>query len=87
VDICLSVNLLTRHSEGGYVMEVPKLPDPGSYEWERMVDFMREDLESGMKHTEIELEARKLLASQGRDFDAEFKKWKEKKKNDHRKGI
>lgn len=55
------------------------MPDPGSPEWESMVDFMRKDLESGMAYSKIEMKARKLMESQGRNFDEEFKKWKEKK--------
>jgi len=44
------------------------------------IEYMRADLESGMALTKIEMMARKLLKEQGRDFDAEFKKWKERQK-------
>ena len=41
-----------------------------------MIDFMRKDLENDMAYTNIKIAARKLLKAQGRDFDAEFKKWR-----------
>lgn len=57
------------------------MPEPGSREHEKMVDLMRADLECGMGYTKIEMAARKLLKKQGRNFDTEFKRWKEKKDN------
>lgn len=60
-------------------MDIPKLPEPGTQEWENMVDFMRKDLDSNMQYSKIEMAARKLLKEQGRDFDGEFAKWKEKR--------
>ena len=48
-------------------------------EFEDMVDFMRADLESGMQYTALEITVRKMLKLQGRDFNAEFEKWKEKR--------
>ena len=57
-------------------MNIPKLPDTDTQAWEDMVDFMRDDLESGMMRTRLILKTRELLKSQGRDFDAEFAKWK-----------
>jgi len=62
---------------------IPELPDPGSQEWEDMVDYMRKDLEGGMALTKIQIQARKILRTQGRNFDTEFLKWKETK-NDSR---
>ena len=55
------------------------ISESGTTEYERMIDFMREDLTSGMQHTKLEMATRKLLESQGRDFDEEFAKWKENK--------
>ena len=55
------------------------MPDPGTKEFEEMIDYMGADLNSGMQYTKIEMAARKLLKDQGRDFEAEFKKWKEEK--------
>lgn len=55
------------------------MPDAGTQEWEDMVDFMRADLESGMKYTALEITVRKMLKLQGRDFDTEFQKWKDKR--------
>jgi len=52
------------------------IPEPGSKEWEGMVDFMRADLDSGMQLTKIEMIARKFIKEDGRDFDEEFEKWK-----------
>lgn len=48
------------------------MPEPGSNEFEKMVDFMRADLESDMGYSKIEMAARKIFKEQGRDFDAEF---------------
>lgn len=55
------------------------MPDPGTKEFEDMIDFMRADLDSDMQYTALEITTRKMFKLQGRDFDAEFKKWKEKK--------
>jgi len=51
----------------------------GSPQYEKMIDFMRADLNSGMALSKIEVTARKLLAEQGRDFDAEFEKWRKER--------
>ena len=60
---------------------IPELPDTGTQAWEDMVDRMRDDLDSDMQRTKdaiaIEKVARGILKEQGRDFDAEFKKYKE----------
>lgn len=53
------------------------MPQPGSSEWESMIDFMRRDLGSGMQLTKIEMTARKILDDAGKDFNEEFDKWKE----------
>jgi hypothetical protein len=55
------------------------MPKPGTQEFEKMIDFMRKDLESNMGYTKIEMAARKMFKEQGRDFDLEFAKWKEKR--------
>ena len=52
------------------------MPEPGTKEFENMVDFMRADLESGMQYSALEITVRKMLKLQGRDFEKEFKKWK-----------
>lgn len=59
------------------------LPKPGSQEWEDMVDFMRADLDSGMKTTRLIISVQDLMKQQGRDFDEEFKKWKKEKSCHH----
>lgn len=45
------------------------MPEPGSKEWEEMADFMRADLESGMKYTKLEMVARDLVNSSLKCFD------------------
>jgi hypothetical protein len=52
---------------------------PGGPGWDEAVDFMRVDLESNMGLTRVETIARKILKEQGRDFNKEFEKWKQKK--------
>lgn len=53
----------------------------GSDEYERMIDFMRSDLESGMSYSKIEMAARKIIKDRGGNFDEEFEKWKKEKNN------
>jgi hypothetical protein len=48
-------------------------------DWESKVAFMRADLECGMGYTRIIETVRTRMKEDGKDFDAEFKKWKEKK--------
>jgi hypothetical protein len=48
----------------------------GSDAYEKMIDFMRKDLESGMGYTKLEMEARKIIEARGGNFDQEFAKWK-----------
>ena len=54
------------------------LPKPGSKKYDDAIKFMRADLASGMGYTKIEMAARKLIKEDGKDFDEEFAKWKEK---------
>ena len=49
------------------------LPKPGSEEYEKMIDFMRADLDSGMRYSKIITNVRKKFEEEGRDFDEEFK--------------
>jgi len=55
------------------------MPEPGSQEFENMIDFMRKDLESGMGYSKIIEAGRKIVEDRGEDFDEAFKKWKENK--------
>jgi hypothetical protein len=55
------------------------MPEPGTREWEDMVDFMRKDLESDMGYTKIIKAAKDSIEARGGDFDEEFKKWKKDK--------
>ncbi len=50
-------------------------------EYDSMIDFMRADLDSGMRLTKIEMMARKLIKEDGRDFDEEFAKWRKEKQH------
>lgn len=59
---------------------MPKsLIDLPSWDYERLIDFMRADLESGMQLSKerdtIVSIAKKMFKEEGRDFDAEFKQW------------
>lgn len=71
------------NSMGGDTMAIP---EPGTKEYENMVEFMRQDLASGGALTNIILTARKLIEADGKDFDKAFAKWVEKRKKD-RSGI
>jgi hypothetical protein len=52
------------------------LDELSTQEYERMVDFMREDLESDMAYSKIIATCKKMFEEEGRDFDAEFEQWK-----------
>lgn len=52
--------------------------EPGTREWEDVVDFMRRDLDSGMGYTKLIETTRKRMEEEGRDFDKEFAEWKKK---------
>lgn len=52
---------------------------PDKQNYDKVIDYMRADLDSGMAFTGLEMKVRKILATQGRDFDEEFRKWKERK--------
>jgi len=54
-------------------------PEPGSSDYEKMIDFMRADLETNMGYTKIEMAARKMMKKNGRDFDTEFAKYMKNK--------
>ena len=61
-------------------VELPSMPEPGTEAYERMVDFMRADLESGMGYSKVIETAKKIVEERGGDFYKEFEKWKEEKK-------
>lgn len=56
------------------------IPEFGTSEYENMIQFMREDLESGGAYTKLILAAKKAIEAQGKNFDQEFEKWMKKKK-------
>jgi hypothetical protein len=62
------------------------MPEPGTKEYEDMVEFMREDLANGFALTKIIMAARKAIEAAGKNFDEEFAKWLEKRKTE-RRGI
>lgn len=55
------------------------LPEPGTPEWETTVDNMRQDLESDFALPKMVQHVRDQFKKDGRNFDEEFKKWKENK--------
>ena len=59
------------------------IPTPGTTEYEKMVEFMRADLLDDMKYTKVVDKLVEMLKSQfveqGKDFDEEFEKWKNRK--------
>jgi hypothetical protein len=55
------------------------MPEPGTTEYEDMVKFMRADLECKMGYSKVEMIARKMLKEQGKDFDEQFDRWKNRK--------
>ena len=68
-------------------MPIPEMPEPGTKAYDDMVDYMRAEIESPDAYRKvneaartIETALRESLKMRGRDFDTEFKKWKEKNK-------
>lgn len=62
-----------------YLNEVIEaLPKPGDTDWENMIDFMRQDLENDMDYSKLIETAHKNIEADGKDFNTEFKKWKER---------
>jgi hypothetical protein len=62
------------------------MPEPGTQEYEDMIEFMRQDLASGGALTKIIMAARKAIEDAGKNFDEEFAKWLERRKTE-RRGI
>jgi hypothetical protein len=58
------------------ILPLKGMPEPGSNEFEDMINFMRADLECGMGYTRIIETVRKRMKEDGLDFDQEFAKWK-----------
>jgi hypothetical protein len=56
------------------------MPKPGTPEWEREVDIMRADLESDFALSKMVQRVRDRFKKEGRDFEKEFEKWKQNKK-------
>jgi len=53
---------------------------------EEDIEFMRADLESGFAYTKIIGIAKKMIEADGRNFEEEFEKWKQRNKNSKEKG-
>jgi len=62
------------------VIELPELPNPGTSEYEKMIDFMRADIAVGMGYSKIIAAAEKLFADRGLDLHEEFAKDQQSKK-------
>jgi hypothetical protein len=72
----ININQLLNHKGDLIMPEEKKIfgVEVGSDAYERMIDFMRKDLESGMGYTKIEMAARKIIEARGGNFDEEFAK-------------
>ena len=57
------------------------MPEPGTDKYEKMIDFMRADLESNMGYSKIIAAGKKIVEDRGEDFEEKFNEWKEKKNN------
>jgi hypothetical protein len=68
-----------RKTKKKKVEDVSFMPEPGSDAYEKMIDFMRADLANDMGYSKIIETARKNIEADGRDFNEEFKKWKDAK--------
>ena len=55
---------------------IPDLPTPGSSKWDDMVDFMRADLEADMGLSKIIDQGRKVVETDGRNFEDNFVAYK-----------
>lgn len=65
-----------KEMEGG---DIDPMPEPGTQEYEEMVDFMRKDIESGFAYSKIIDMARKLIEARGGNFEKEFELWKKER--------
>lgn len=58
------------------VIELPKLPEPGTQSWENMVDFIRADMANVDRYSKLIKAAKKSIEARGLNFNEEFEKWK-----------
>lgn len=56
------------------------MPKPGTTEYEKMVEFMRYDLENNMAGTRLIEAARKVVEASGRNFDEEYTKYRNQRR-------
>ncbi|MFW9871869.1 MAG: hypothetical protein ACFFG0_02120 [Candidatus Thorarchaeota archaeon] len=56
------------------------LPEIGSSEYEEMINFMRKDVESGMRLSKMIQSVKERFKKEGRDFTQEFENWKRENK-------
>lgn len=63
------------------------MPEPGTKEYEEMVEFMRYDLEHDMVLTKIVLAAKKAIEAAGKNFDDEFAKWTARRNAERKKIV
>ncbi len=47
------------------------------------IEFMRGDLESGMGYSKMIMYVKNKMEAEGKDFMEEFRKWKEKQKDNN----
>ncbi|MBW2646247.1 MAG: hypothetical protein JRE23_08730 [Deltaproteobacteria bacterium] len=59
------------------------MPEPGTLEYEDMVDFIRKDLESGMRYTKLIKAAKDSIEARGGNFDEEFDRWKKERRRQY----
>ncbi len=71
LDVAAIINRCFSDKEGGDVVDFT----------EEDIEFMREDLESGMRHTKMIEITKKKFKAEGRDFDKEFAAYKAKRQS------
>lgn len=62
-------------------LQIPKIPKPGTQEYEATIAFFRADIESNYAYSNMIDLVKKKLESEGKDFHEEFEKWKKEKSN------
>ncbi len=71
LDVAAIINRCFGAKEGGDTMDFT----------DEDIEFMREDLESGMRHTKMIEDTKKRFKEEGRDFDKEFAAYKAKRQS------
>lgn len=71
----------------GVLKDIENMPKPGDPGWEDQVDRMRADIERWESQAALINMARRIIESDGRDFDEEFSLWQESKSYIMRSGV